>query len=70
MTIESNIKQLIETATELENATYIFLSLGKENIKATVKLLKTTFYILRISAPFQNRWLVAAIKFILFTTVS
>lgn len=42
MTIESNIKQLIETATELEDATYVFLSLGKENIKATVKLLKTS----------------------------
>ncbi|PNZ66028.1 poly(glycerol-phosphate) alpha-glucosyltransferase [Staphylococcus croceilyticus] len=48
MSIEDNIKELVNVVNSKENIeNYVFLSLGKLNVKATVKLLKKARYLER-----------------------
>lgn len=48
MNFEDNIKKLIDEVNNKEDIeNYVFLSLGKPNVKATVKLLKKARYLER-----------------------
>lgn len=48
MSLEDNIKELVNVVNSKENIkNYVFLSLGKPNVKATVKLLKKARYLER-----------------------